>query len=242
MVSNGAEVLSVDVESGATKSVAKPEKGEKDWVSALAMDKSGNLYLGIRGENHQVLAYSADGKLIRAIGRKGGRALLGPWTPDGMFNVAGVAVDAEGKLWVAEDDSSPKRVSVWDTQTGEFKAEYFGSSSYGAIGSVINPQDPYLMVGQGCEWRIDPKTGRAACVGVVTRGGMGASRYGFGPNGKLYLAVTAAFLHGAAPIDIYERLGDAQYKLRRDTAGIGEGRRGEGQEDQERGGLVGCQR
>ena len=56
-------------------------------------------------------------------------------------------------------------------------------------GGAINPQDPYLMVGQGCEWRIDPQTGRADCLGVITRDGMEVSRFGIGSNGKLYLAV-----------------------------------------------------
>src|SRR5207253_849035 len=101
-------------------------------------------------------------------------------------------------------------------KTGAFKTEYFGAASYGAIGAAINPQDPYLMVGQGCEWRIDPKTGRSACLGTITREGMGASRFGFGPNGRLYLAVTPAFLHGPDVVHIYERLGDAHY-IRRCT-------------------------
>ena len=70
------------------------------------------------------------------------------------------------------------------------------------------------MVGQGCEWRLDPTTGKAACLGTVTRTGMGNSRFGFGPDGKLYLAVTAETIHGPTPVYIYERQGDGQYKLR----------------------------
>ena len=131
-----------------------------------------------------------------------------------MLNINGMAVDAEGQLWVAEDDGAPKRCSLWDTKTGALKKEFFGSASYGAIGAAINPQDPYLMVGQGCEWRIDPQTGRSTCVGIITRDGMGASRFGYGPNGRLYLAITSGFLSGATPVQIFERLGDADYKLR----------------------------
>ncbi len=213
-VSRGAEVAVVDFESGASHTVAKPTLVEaKDWVSAVAIDKAGNLYLGIRGQNHHVQVFSADGKPTGIIGRKAGRELIGPWTPDGMFNIAAMAIDSVGKLWVAEDDACPKRVSVWDTVTRKFHSEHFGSASYGAIGSAINPTDPYLMVGQGCEWRIDPKTGLAACLGVISREGMGASRFGFGQNGHLYLAVTAEFLT-TGPVRIFERLGDARYKLR----------------------------
>ena len=214
VVCGGGEVVSVDVETGAVKTAAKPVLKGKDWVSALAVDKAGRLYLGIRGDRHHVRVFGADGKLVRRIGREGGRALAGAWTPDGMLNVRGLAVDAKGQLWVAEDDGSPRRVSVWDTRTGAFVREHFGASSYGATGAAINPIDPYLMVGQGCEWRIDRKTGRAACLGTVTRGGMAASRFGLGANGRLYLAVTSGFLHGAHPVRLYERIGEADYKLR----------------------------
>jgi hypothetical protein len=229
VVSKGAEVLAVNVETGATRSAAKPSLEGKDWVSALGLDKAGNLYLGIRGANHHVQVFGSDGKRLRTIGRKAGRALLGPWTPDGMLNINALAVDSEGKLWVAEDDGAPKRISVWDAKTGAFKMEFFGSASYGATGAAINPIDPHLMVGQGCEWKLDPKTGRSICLGTITREGMGASRFGFGPNGKLYLAVTPGFLHDAAPIRIFERLGDAKYVLRAVL------RRGEKEDPQQKG-------
>jgi len=214
-VSTAGEVVSVNVETGETKPAVKPALGEKDWVCALALDKAGNLYLGIRGASHQVEVFGPDGKLVRTIGRKGGRSLRGAWTPDGMLNISSLTVDSQGKLWVAEDDGAPRRVSVWDTKTGELKMELFGASSYGAMGAAINPVDPYLMAGQGCEWRLDPKTGRAACVGTITREGMGASRFGFGPTGRLYLATSPnGGCTGSAPVRIFERLGDADYKLR----------------------------
>ncbi|HET6247990.1 MAG TPA: hypothetical protein VFE47_09865 [Tepidisphaeraceae bacterium] len=214
LVISGLQVVSVDVKSGESKTAITPELGSKDWPSAIAVDKAGEIYLGIRGENHQVFVYSPDGKFLRAIGRKGGRALLGPWQPDGMLNVSGITIDNAGQLWVMEDDNSPKRVSVWDGKTGAFKTEYFGATAYGATGGAINPKDPDLMVGQDCEWRIDPKTGKSSCVGVITRDGMSEARFGYGPNGRLYLANTPAFLHGPDEVTIYERLGDAKYVRR----------------------------
>ena len=197
VVSAGAKVLSVDAETGRATPAATPTLEGDDWISALAVDKAGALYLGIRGAKHHVEVFSPDGKLLRTLGRKGGRALRGPWTPDGMLNISGLAVDARGQLWVAEDDGTPRRVSVWDTRTGSLKRELFGASSYGATGAAINPDDPYLMVGQGCEWRIDRKTGRATCLGTITREGMGASRFGYGPGGRLYLAVTGRIRCGS---------------------------------------------
>ncbi|HEY3322147.1 MAG TPA: PQQ-binding-like beta-propeller repeat protein [Planctomycetota bacterium] len=215
VLSEAKNILRVNVESGQAKEIGKLELAGKDWGQALALDKTGNIYVGIRGESHQVQVFSPDGKLTRTIGRKGGRALLGPWTPDGLFNISGLAIDGKGQLWAAEDDGSPRRVSVWDAQTGAFKAEYFGSSSYGAMGSAINPLDPFLMVGQGCEWRIDPQTGKAACLGAITREGMGSVAFGFGPKRQLFLATSpSGGCTGISTVRLYERLGDAQYKLR----------------------------
>jgi len=81
------------------------------------------------------------------------------------------------------------------------------------------------MIGQGCEWRLDPATGRAALLGVVstngmllrprnqTKEGVGCSRFGVGANGRLYLAWSKTF-NRECPIWIFERIGDGNYKLR----------------------------
>ena len=240
-VTNGRNVVALNVASGESTPAATPMLEEKSWTSALAVDKSKNLYLGIRGAN-QVLVFGPDGALIRTIGRKGGRALTGPWTPDGLFNIGGLAVDGSGQLWAAEDDGEPKRVSIWDTATGEFKFEMFGAASYGAIGAVINPVDPSVLIGQGCEWRIDPKTGKSICLGTVTRNGMGASRFGFGPDKRLYLAVTPTFLQGAGEVRIFERLGDANYKLRSMIRRVEKDTSREGQKSNRDRSLVGFKR
>ncbi len=213
-VTNGREVVAIDVESGAVKPAASPALEGKEWTSAIAVDKANNLYLGIR-EKNQILVFNAEGKQTQTIGRAGGREKLGPWTADGVLNVHGLAIDGKGQLWVAENDGAPKRVSVWDTATGAFKFELFGAATYGATGAAINPLDANVLVGQGCEWRIDPNTGKSQCLGVITRAGMGASRFGFSPDKKkLYLAITPQFLHGTHPVRIFERFGDANYKLR----------------------------
>ncbi|MEZ0265154.1 MAG: hypothetical protein ACAI43_10540, partial [Phycisphaerae bacterium] len=125
-----------------------------------------------------------------------------------------LAVDRQGQLWVAEDDAYPRRVSVWDAKTGAFKREYFGATHYGATGGAVLPTDKHVVIGQGCEWRIDPQTGKSVCLGTITREGMGGSRFGFGQNGRLYLATTPGWLHGPNLVHIYERLGEANYKRR----------------------------
>src|SRR4051794_2552385 len=109
---------------------------------------------------------------------------------------------------------SGQSVSVWNAEKGTFIKEFFGPSTYGALGGAINPLDPDLMVGQGCEWRIDAKTGLARCLGTIHREGMENARFGIGSNGKVYLAVATRWAFDIGPLHIYERLGDANYKLR----------------------------
>ena len=161
--------------------------------------------------NQQISVHSG-GKLLRTMGRAGGRVLLGPWQPDGLRAVNSMALDAEGKLWVAEGDGTPKRFSVWDPKSGRLVNEFFGPSSYGALGGAICPTDPNVMVGQGCEWQLDPQTGRARCTYVITRDGMENSRFAVGANGRVYLAVAGNWAFNTGPLRIYERANG--YKLR----------------------------
>ncbi len=210
VVSGGKSVLIVDPEGGSSKPFVEGLSN----AAALALDKEGRLCVGVGEPDNQVLVYGPDGKLQKAIGRKGGRAKLGKWTPDGMLHVSGMAVDAGGRLWVMEADSAPKRVSAWDVQSGALHREFFGPTSYGALGGAINPADPDVMVGQGCEWRLDPATGQARCLGTITRDGMECARFGLGEKNRVYLAVAANWAFNVGPFRIYERLGDCDYKLR----------------------------
>lgn len=144
-------------------------------------------------------------------GHTGGRPLLGPWQADAVRAIRALALDGAGKLWVAEGDGVPKRFSVWDTtgKQGQLVHDFFGPAWPGGHDGAINPLDPDLMYAQGCEWRIDRKTGRAACVGVVVRDGGPEARYAVGENGHVYLAIS-----DERNLDILERLGDGDYKLR----------------------------
>lgn len=137
-----------------------------------------------------------------------------------MLFPAGVAVDRENHLWVMERDSHPKRVSVWSLADGKLVTDLFGPTQYGASGSAINPRDPDLMVGVGCEWRLDPKTGRSTCVGTFDRQYHSFATFREGRNGKLYL-YTIYGQYGVGGIQVWERLGDADFAKRAElrTAG-----------------------
>jgi len=210
VVSGGAKVLAVSPWLDKCETVIEGLSNAK----GIATDKDGRICVAVRDPDQQVKVFSKDGKGAATIGRKGGRAKLGPWTPEGMLEANGITIDADGRLWVMESDMAPKRVSVWDSKTGKFVKEFFGPSTYGALGGAINPADPNIMVGQSCEWRLDPKTGRAACLGTITRSGMENSRFALGSNGKVYLAVAGNWSFNLGPLNIYERAGDADYKLR----------------------------
>jgi len=168
-------------------------------------------FVGLDAPFHQVQArplLDMEG-FTWVAGKPGGRPLLGPWQADALRAVRGVALDAAGKLWVAEGDAFPKRFSVWETtgQQGRLVREFFGPGS-GA--SAINPLAPDLMIAQNCEWRLDPQNGSARCLGVVAREPMGTARFGVGENGHAYLVTSPKY--GVA--NIFERRGDGDYKLR----------------------------
>ena len=225
VVQDRRNVVTLNPQSGAVKTVLEG----LDGVGGVTPDEQGRLYVSVQGKVQRVQVFTADGKPAGSIGRKGGRPALGAWVQDGVLNPAGLVVDKEGKLWVAEANETPKRFSVWqarpgaDKKEGAFLKEFFGPTHYGASGGAINPRDPNVMFGEGCEWRIDPKTGRDVCLGTfATRDDKendlysdSAALYAEGGNGKLYLVTMRAGLgRNDSRLTIRERLGDAKFALR----------------------------
>lgn len=206
-----------------TSDLAQTEREET--ITALTVIGDGakfhphTAYVGFGAPHHQVQARPLldTENPTWVAGLDGGRPLLGPWKADAFHAIRGVALAADGRLWVAEADATPKRFSVWDTtgKEGKLVREFFGpaesEADTGVEGCAINPLDPDVMFAQGCEWRIDHKTGVAKCLGVVTREPVHEVRYGVGKNGHAYLTITHP---QTAAVDIFERLGDGDYKPR----------------------------
>jgi hypothetical protein len=207
VISRGTRLLRLDDQA------ATPVIEGLKAAQALAIGPDGALYIAVGDPDNQVQVYSPEGKLLRSIGKAGGRPLFGPWQPDGMRFVSGLRVDAKGLLWVAEKDGAPKRFSCWNTVDGTFFREFFGPTAYGATGGAISPDDPLTMVGSGCEWRLDAETVKSHVVGVFHRQGIHTSRFGRSPEGRLYVAVNRGW-DGFHPVFIYERVGAGDYKLR----------------------------
>lgn len=209
VICDGRRVVALDVESGTQQEII----GGLNQARSVAIDAQGRFFVSVRGDQQQVLVFGVNGKAAGSIGRPGGRAPIGPWQPDGMLAPEGLSIDREGKLWVMEADFYPKRISVWDPATNNLVKDFFGPTHYGASGGAINPRDPNLMVGEGCEWKIDATTGLATCLGVFDRSIHGFACFREGANGKLYLITTEGG-YGTGGLRVFERLGDGQYALR----------------------------
>lgn len=209
LVSGNAKIATVNPETGDVTTVID---GLKNVTSATA-DKDGNIYAALGDPDNQIVVFDKAGTRLRAIGKLGGRNLLGPWDNTGVRFVTSIKIDAKGKLWAMENDGAPRRISVWDAQSGKLEKELFGPTNYGAGGGAICPSDPYTLIGHGCEWKIAPETGRAACVAVIDRGAWANARFGTGKDGRVYAAIGGGW-PAHTPVRIFERLAAGNWKLR----------------------------
>ena len=137
----------------------------------IALDGQGNLYISDRGASHQVKVFSPAGRFLRAIG-KAGVPKAGPYDPLHMNNPRGLAVDCSNRLWVAEEDHVPKRVSLW-TLDGHLVEAFYGPSKYGG-GGTLDPLDRTLFYyadeGRGVmEFRLDWEKGTSKLINVLYR-------------------------------------------------------------------------
>ncbi|MCL2103782.1 MAG: hypothetical protein FWH21_01790 [Kiritimatiellaeota bacterium] len=91
--------------------------------ASLTIDAKGNFYVSDHGTSHQVKVFSSEGAPLGTIG-EAGPPKAGPYDELHMNNPWQTAVDHEGRVWVAECDYLPKRVSIW----GSSKVLKFESS------------------------------------------------------------------------------------------------------------------
>ncbi|MBE6397337.1 MAG: hypothetical protein E7046_10065 [Lentisphaerae bacterium] len=102
----------------------------------LAIDAECNFYVSdVAAGRCCVEVFAPDGTHLRTIGRPGGRH-EGKFDPLAMGTPVSLCIDSQNRLWVAEHDFRPKRVSVWNAKTGELVRDYVGGPYYGGGGSV----------------------------------------------------------------------------------------------------------
>jgi hypothetical protein len=132
----------------------------------ITLDSQGRIFVSDWGESHQVKVFSREGQPVRRIGHAG-KPQAGAYDPSQMNHPKGITIDSRGRLWVAEEDLQPKRVSVWNAE-GEFLHAFYGPSEYGG-GGRLDPRDKTRFYYYGMEFRLDWEKGRDELAGVFFR-------------------------------------------------------------------------
>ncbi|MBA3939242.1 MAG: hypothetical protein H0X38_17475, partial [Planctomycetes bacterium] len=156
-------VVTVDTQSGAATTLV--EAAATRQPVALAVDAGGRIYVS-DAASHTVLVFDTRGQPLGALGRPGG-PYTGAFDHERMVNPRGLAVAANGWLWVTEERGAPKRIVAWDTSTRRVVCEKFGSPPYGGTGAGVDPVDPTRWIGLGAQWRIDLATRSAQPIAIV---------------------------------------------------------------------------
>ncbi|MDO4628905.1 MAG: hypothetical protein Q4C70_06945 [Planctomycetia bacterium] len=145
----------------------------KPWMSGLdvpqgiTFDADGNVYVSEAGtETNCVAVFSPDGKRIRTIGKKG-PLQVGEYDEFQMQTPTGLAIDAENRLWVAENNHQPKRVSCW-TREGMLIRAFYGPAQYGGGGN-LDAGNPERCFFGGMEFQLDWKTGKDKLTRILAR-------------------------------------------------------------------------
>ena len=125
-----------------------------DTPTGIAVSPEKEIFVSNQGKDQDVAVFNAEGKLLRRIGRPGGRAAMGAYQPDGFYRPSGMSITPTGELWVAEWADGPKRISVWDTKDGKLKNEFFGGSSYFGY-AAMDPTRPEEIYCHNVLWRVD---------------------------------------------------------------------------------------
>lgn len=151
---------------------------------AIALDKSGNIYVADAG-NHRIVKLSPSGTLLTTWGS--------PGTGGGQFDLpGGVAVDTSGNVYVS--DSGNHRVQKFSS-TGTYRAEW-GSSLNFPLGIGVGPSGNLYVADTG-NHRIVKFSPSGAQVAAWGSFGAGGGQFDnpegvtVGPSGDVYVADTA---------------------------------------------------
>ena len=66
--------------------------------------------------------------IVRTLG-KGGRRPVGEWDEDTLEDPFGIEFGPDGRLWICEQSQQPKRVGVWNVDTGHCEKSVVGKAS-----------------------------------------------------------------------------------------------------------------
>jgi hypothetical protein len=139
----------------------------------ISLDSSGTIYISDVGKVSQVKVFTPNGAFVRSIGKPSGPQ-VGLYDELRMSNPQGTAVDGDGNLWVAEEETLPKRISEWKSD-GEFIRAFYGPPKYGG-GGAIDPRNKnrffYAENNGGVEFSLDWATGTSKPYSIYWRPGL----------------------------------------------------------------------
>jgi hypothetical protein len=138
-----------------------------DEPKMLACDAAGNVYVSLQGKTMQVWKLDPTGKVGQKFGTQGGRPALKAFDASGMLNPYAIAVDKNGRLWVAEDDAFPKRYSAWNADGTLFK-DFYGSHPYSTQG-CFDPGNPEKFYVYNVRYLVDYDAGAWRPDGAILR-------------------------------------------------------------------------
>jgi pectate lyase len=119
--------------------IAEGQLDDARYIMCDYLPGGGDIYIAQHGNSHQVKRYTAEGGWVRDFGNAAPLG-TGVYDPSHMNNPTGLAVTPEGELWVTEHNFMPKRVSVWNIETGALVKDVLGPPDYGG-GGVLDPED-----------------------------------------------------------------------------------------------------
>jgi hypothetical protein len=164
LVLSGSKLLAYP-SAKATKAGTIIAKGLED-PRHIAIGTAGQFFISDRGTSHQIKVFTSSGKPVNAIGRPGAPD-VGEYDPQHMNNPNGLALDSQGRVWVAENDNQPRRVSVWSAEN-KLVRTFYGPTEYGG-GGALDSRDANVFFYKGLEFALDWKTGTDSLKRVFAR-------------------------------------------------------------------------
>ncbi|MEJ7560640.1 MAG: PA14 domain-containing protein [Pedobacter sp.] len=173
LVISGNRVLRYQLSSDPRK-LSKPQvliNANLEDPQRLTLNAKDEIFISDHGNSHQVKVFEPGGKFVRSIGYPG-KPKPGLYEPNHMNNPLGIAIDGQNRLWVAENDFTPKRLSVW-TSKGQLVSAFYGPSQYGG-GGELDPRDKnlfhYAGEGGGMTFGLDWNNRSNKLLNVYSRG------------------------------------------------------------------------
>jgi hypothetical protein len=190
LVADGTRLLAI---SGNTVVAYDPADGTTTTIVAddltapidLAVDSTGNIYASDWADQMCVKVFSPKGAYLGSIGKPGGRPWQGLYDASGMLLPRGISIDARDRLWVAEYDASPRRLSAWSTATGELLMERIGRGRYGGMGYYVLPDDRQQGIVLNNLVELDWAKARWRVTSTLWRGTRPSQLLGFDPYTRL---------------------------------------------------------